>query len=194
MNIKLVYGDDIRWAKISYNCDVLSLRGIISDRFLLSRVVLMKYRDQEGDMVTVTTNEELRWAESASGQTGSVKLYIVEVSLEQDPFCDHVRRQKQKQKLQTSSSCTDDWILEFSQLFKNYVGFNSDDYSNLYELGMKLYTDAMEDTITSEESQELFDNAVDKFQTMAALALLNVGNGYMSKARKRADFEENFSH
>ncbi|KAJ0776957.1 hypothetical protein HanRHA438_Chr02g0062771 [Helianthus annuus] len=114
----------------------------------------MKYRDQEGDMVNVNTNEELRWAESPSGQMGLVKLYIVEVKLDQDPFCDHVRRQKQKQKLQTSSSCTDDWILEFSQLFKNYVGFNSDDYSNLYELGMKLYTDAMEDTITSEESQE----------------------------------------
>ncbi|KAJ0614973.1 hypothetical protein HanIR_Chr02g0068671 [Helianthus annuus] len=94
----------------------------------------MKYRDQEGDMVNVTTNEELRWAESPSGQMGLVKLYIVEVKLEQDPCCDHVRRQKQKQKLQTSSSCTDDWILEFSQLFKNYVGFNSDDYSNLYEL------------------------------------------------------------
>ncbi|KAJ0604465.1 putative PB1 domain, protein PHOX1-4 [Helianthus annuus] len=134
MNIKLVYGDDIRWAKIPYNCDVSSLRGIISDRFLLSRAVLMKYRDQEGDMVNVTTNEELRWAESPSGQMGSVKLYIVEVKLEQDPFCDHVRRQKQKQKLQTSSSC--------------------DDYSNLYELDMKLYTDAMEDTLTSEESQE----------------------------------------
>ncbi|KAF5818112.1 hypothetical protein HanXRQr2_Chr02g0061011 [Helianthus annuus] len=93
----------------------------------------MKYGDQEGDMVNVTTNEELRWTESPSGQMGSVKLYIVEVKLEQDPFCDHV---------------------EFSQLFNNYVGFNSDDYSNLYELGMKLYTDAMEDTITSEESQE----------------------------------------
>ncbi|KAJ0706071.1 putative PB1 domain, tetratricopeptide-like helical domain superfamily [Helianthus annuus] len=194
MNIKLVYGDDIRWAKIPFNCDVFALREIISDRFPLSRAVLMKYRDQEGDMVTVTTNEELRWAESVSGQTGSVKLYIVEVNPEQDPFFDHVRRQRQKQKLQTSSSCIDDWILEFSQLFKNYVGFNSDDYLNLYEVGMKLYTDAMEDTITSEESQELFDNAADKFQEMAALALFNVGNVHMSKARKRADFEENFSH
>ncbi|MFS7988354.1 hypothetical protein Hanom_Chr11g01033841 [Helianthus anomalus] len=46
---------------------------------------------------------------------------------------------------------------------------------------MKLYTDAMEDTITSEESQELFENAADKFQEMAALPLLNVGNVHMSK-------------
>ncbi|XP_076904676.1 protein PHOX1-like isoform X2 [Bidens hawaiensis] len=192
MNIKLVYGDDIRWAKIPFNCDVLTLREIIIDRFPLSRAVLMKYQDQEGDMVTVTTNEELRWAESASGQS-SVKLYIVEVNPEQDPFFDHVRRQKQKQKIQESSACIDEWILEFSQLFKNHVGFNSDDYLNLHEAGMKLYTDALEDTITTEESQELFDNAAYTFQEMAALALFNIGNVHMSKARKRVDFQETTS-
>ncbi|XP_076888509.1 protein PHOX1-like isoform X1 [Bidens hawaiensis] len=192
MNIKLVYGDDIRWAKIPFNCDVLTLREIIIDRFPLSRAVLMKYHDQEGDMVTVTTNEELRWAQSASGQS-SVKLYIVEVNPEQDPFFDHVRRQKQKQKIQESSACIDEWILEFSQLFKNHVGFNSDDYLNLHEAGMKLYTDALEDTITSEESQELFDNAAYTFQEMAALALFNIGNVHMSKARKRVDFQETTS-
>ncbi|KAK1418449.1 hypothetical protein QVD17_27594 [Tagetes erecta] len=193
MSIKLVYGDDIRWAKIPLNCDVLELREIISDRFPLSRAVLMKYRDQEGDMVTVTTNEELRWAESASGLAGSVKLYIVEVNPEQDPFFDHVRRQEQKRKLQNSSSCIEDWIVEFSQLFKNYVGFNSDDYLSLHEVGMKLYTDALEETITSEESQELFNNAADKFQEMAALAFFNLGNIHMSKARKRSEFQENTS-
>ncbi|KAI3670863.1 hypothetical protein L1987_87506 [Smallanthus sonchifolius] len=193
MSIKLVYGDDIRWEKIPFNCDVLELREIISDRFPLSRAVIMKYLDQEGDMVTVTTNEELRWAESTSGQTGSVKLYVVEVNPEQDPFFDHVRRQEQKRKLQKSSSCIDEWILEFSQLFKNYVGFSSDDCLNLHEVGTKLYTDAMEDTITSEESQELFNNAADKFQEMAALALFNLGNVHMSKARKKAYFQENTS-
>ncbi|KAL8239736.1 hypothetical protein R6Q59_016303 [Mikania micrantha] len=188
IRIKLIYGDDIRWANIPFNCDVLELREIISARFPLSRAVLMKYRDQEGDMVTVTTNEELRWAESALSKTGSVKLYIVEVNPEQDPFFDHVRRQEQKGELQNFSSCIDDWILEFSQLFKNYVGFNSDDYLNLHEVGMKLYTDAMEDAIASEESQQLFDNAADRFQEMAALALFNLGNVHMCKARKRADF------
>nr|XP_043627346.1 protein PHOX4-like [Erigeron canadensis] len=193
MNIKLVYGDDIRLAKIPYSCDVLELREIIFDRFPVSRAVLMKYQDQEGDMVTVTTNEELRWAESASGQTGLLKLYIVEVNPEQDPFFDHVRRKEQKRKLLNTSSCIDDWILEFSQLFKNYVGFNSDEYLDLHEVGMKLYTEAMEDTVTSEKSQELFNTAANKFQEMAALALFNCGNVHMSRARKRASFTEDSS-
>ncbi|GJR92618.1 PHOX1-like protein [Tanacetum coccineum] len=192
-SIKLVYGDDIRWAKVPYNCDVLELREIISNRFPLSRAVLMKYQDQEGDMVTVTTNEELRWAESASSHHGSVKLYVVEVNPEQDPFFDHVRRQEQKQKLIKSTACIDDWILEFAQLFKNYVGFDSDAYLDLHEIGMKLYTEAMEDTVTSEEAQELFSNAADKFQEMAALALFNYGNVHMSRARKRAYHTEDAS-
>ncbi|CAH1449140.1 unnamed protein product [Lactuca virosa] len=187
-SIKLVYGDDIRWAKIPINCDVLELREIIFERFPLSRAVLIKYQDQEGDMVTITTNEELRWAESLSDQT-SVKLHIIEVNPEQNPFFDHFRRQEKKKKLLNSKSCIDDWILEFSEVFKNYVGFNSDSYLDLHEIGMKLYMEAMDDALTSEESQELFNKAADKFQEMAALALFNCGNVHMSKARKRV-FEE----
>ncbi|KAI3495996.1 hypothetical protein L1887_38345 [Cichorium endivia] len=74
---------------------------------------------------------------------------------------------------------------KFAELFKNYVGFSSDSCLDLHEVGMKLYMEAMEDTLTSEESQELFNKAADKFQEMAALALFNCGNVYMSKARKR---------
>lgn len=55
---------------------------------------------------------------------------------------------------------------------------------NLHELGMKLYSEAMEDTVTSEEAQAIFDIAAEKFQEMAALALFNWGNVHMSKTRK----------
>ncbi|KAK3211723.1 hypothetical protein Dsin_016429 [Dipteronia sinensis] len=58
---------------------------------------------------------------------------------------------------------------------------------------MKLYSEAMEDTVTSEEAQELFEIAADKFQEMAALALFNWGNVHMSKARKRIFFPEDGS-
>jgi hypothetical protein len=36
---------------------------------------LSKYKDQEGDLVTITTNEELRWAEASAESQGSVGLY-----------------------------------------------------------------------------------------------------------------------
>lgn len=49
---------------------------------------------------------------------------------------------------------------------------------------MKLYSDAMEEMVTSEEAQDLFSSAAEKFQEMAALALFNWGNVHMSRARK----------
>ncbi|KAL0403863.1 UNVERIFIED_CONTAM: protein PHOX1 [Sesamum radiatum] len=73
--VKLVFGEDIRWAKIPLNCNFMKLREIISDRFPTSKAVLVKYRDQEGDLVTITNTEELRMAE-ASAEHCSVKLSI----------------------------------------------------------------------------------------------------------------------
>ncbi|KAF5805133.1 putative PB1 domain, tetratricopeptide-like helical domain superfamily [Helianthus annuus] len=192
--VKLVYGEDIRWAKIPFDCDILKVREIVSDRFPVSKAVLIKYKDEEGDMVTITTNEELKWAESStSDQRGALRLYIVEVNPEQDPFFDHIRNREKRQKLLNSSACIDDWILEFAQLFKNYVGFNTDSYWDLHQLGMKLYSEAMEETVTSDEAQEFFHLAADNFQEMVALAYFNWGNVHMSRARKRVYDSENGS-
>lgn len=194
-NVKLVFGDDIRWAQLPFNCSILKLREAIRDRFPNSRAVLVKYRDQEGDLVTITTSEELRWAE-ASGEQGSVRIYVFEATPEQDPFydkfADNCTSSKGKDTVR-SPPCIDDWIIQFAQLFKEYVGFNSDAYLDLHELGMKSYTEAMEDTVTSEEAQGLFNSAAEKFQEMAALALFNCGNVHMSKARKRVYFPEDAS-
>ncbi|RWR83994.1 putative heat shock protein 70 HSP70-interacting protein [Cinnamomum micranthum f. kanehirae] len=58
---------------------------------------------------------------------------------------------------------------------------------------MKLYSEAIEDTITCDDAQYLFDVAVDKFQEMAALALFNWGNVHMLSARKRVPLTEDAS-
>lgn len=207
--VKLVFGEDIRWAKIPLNCNFMKLREIISDRFPTSKAVLVKYRDEEGDLVTITNTEELRLAE-ASAEHCSVKLYIVEVNPDQDTLFKKVRKAEAKDNLEmknitqngqvgkvkevpSESACISDWIVQFAQFFKNYVGFDIDAYLDLHEIGMKLYSDAMEDTVTSEEAQDLFCAAAEKFQEMAALALFNWGNVHMSRARKRVYFTEDSS-
>lgn len=206
--VKLVFGEDIRWAQIPINCSILRLREIISDRYPSSKAVLIKYRDHEGDMVTITTNEELRWAEAAA-EHGSVRLYIVGVNPDQDPFYKKVNEEEEvcelgmKQKkisengklkrnnqLFGGSSCINDWIIQFADLFKNYVGFDADAYLDMHEVGMKLYLEALEEAVTSEEAQDVFGMAAEKFQEMAALALFNWGNVHMSTARKRVYFTE----
>ncbi|XVF88266.1 hypothetical protein PTKIN_Ptkin19aG0036100 [Pterospermum kingtungense] len=206
--VKLIFDEDIRWAQLPINCSLLQLREVIHDRFPSSRAVLIKYRDEEGDLITITSNEELRLAEISAESQGSLRLYVVEVNSEQDPFFEgftreefHILEIKQGKPTENGdagkvmeivkdSCCIDDWIIEFAQLFKNYVGFDSDAYLNLHELGMKEYCEAMEDTVTSEEAQVLFDRAAEKFQEMTALALFNWGNVHMSRAGKRVYFTE----
>lgn len=206
--VKLVYGEDIRWAQVPINCSLSKLRKVIRDRFPSSRAVLIKYRDQEGDLVTITTDEELFLAEESVGTQGSIRLYVVEVNPEQDPFFESVMNEelaiKQSNGAQNGterkcketgigSCCVDDWIIQFAQLFKNHVGFDSDEYLDLHERGMKFYSEAMEETVTSEDAQGLFEIAAEKFQEMAALALFNWGNVHMSRARKRVYFTEDDS-
>lgn len=55
---------------------------------------------------------------------------------------------------------------------------------------MKLYYEAIEETVTSEEAQGLFDMAGDKFHEMAALTLFNWGNVQVSRARKKVYLTE----
>ncbi|XP_043718801.1 protein PHOX1-like [Telopea speciosissima] len=206
--VKLVYGDDIRWAQLPVKCSIMQLRETVKNRFPSSKAVLIKYRDPEGDLVTITTTEELRWAEAAADSQGSLRLYIVEVHPEQEPLFEAIETGKDEEEswknrnkiaddgngeMETEPTCVDDWIIQFARLFKNHVGFNSDAYLDLHELGMKLYSEAMEDTVTSEEAQGLFDIAAEKFQEMAALALFNWGNVHMSRARKRVFFTEDAS-
>ncbi|XVF34532.1 hypothetical protein REPUB_Repub18cG0067100 [Reevesia pubescens] len=209
--VKLIFDEDIRWAQLPIHCSLLQLREVIHDRFPCSIAVLIKYKDEESDLVTITSDEELRLAEISAESQGSVRLYVVEVNSEQDPFferfkCEEVQNLDIKQgkavengdarkvvETGKDSCCIDEWIIEFAQLFKNYVGFDSDAYLNLHEFGMKEYSEAMEDTVTSEEAQDLFDRAAENFQEMTALALFNWGNVHMSRARKRVYFTEDGS-
>ncbi|KAL3824552.1 hypothetical protein ACJIZ3_020581 [Penstemon smallii] len=199
--VKLVFGEDIRWAQIPLNCNILKLREMISNRFPSLKAFLIKYRDQEGDMVTITTTEELRWAE-ASTSHGSLKLHIFAVSPNQDPLFKQKPEKKitenndvgkKKEVVHSELTCMSDWIIQFAQFFKNYVGFDIDGYLDHHEVGMKLYYEAMEEIVTSEESQDLFSTAAEKFQEMAALALFNCGNVHISRARKRVYFSEDSS-
>ncbi|KAI4368235.1 hypothetical protein MLD38_016813 [Melastoma candidum] len=55
---------------------------------------------------------------------------------------------------------------------------------------MELCTEALEETVTSEEAQSLFDKAAAKFQEVAALAFFNWGNVHMCAARKKIPLDE----
>ncbi|KAL2525726.1 Octicosapeptide/Phox/Bem1p (PB1) domain-containing protein [Abeliophyllum distichum] len=204
--VKLIHGEDIRWAQLPVNCSIRLVRDIVLDRFPTLEGVLIKYKDQEGDLVTITTNDELRLAEASGDPTGFLRLHIAEVSPNTEPLYEGMSSEEEMHQtngkptnftengnVEKGLTCVEDWIFQFARLFKNYVGFDCDSYLDLHEIGMKLYSEAMEDTVTSDDAQKLFEIAAAKFQEMAALALFNWGNVHMSRAGKRVFFTEDSS-
>ncbi|XP_058067426.1 protein PHOX1-like [Magnolia sinica] len=209
--VKLVFGEDIRWAQIPTNCSISQLREIVWNRFPGLKAILIKYKDQEGDLVTITSTEELRLAEASADPQGSVRLYVVGVCPGKDPlFFEEAKNGGETRRAdmipsnvpengrtkrggENRSFCIDDWIVRFAQLFRNHVGINSDGYLDLHELGMKVYSEALEEVVTSEEAQGLLEDAAGKFQEMMAVALFNWGNVHMSQARKRMILTEDAS-
>ncbi|KAL1833208.1 hypothetical protein ACET3Z_002859 [Daucus carota] len=210
--VKLVYGEDIRFTQLPVGCGIRLVRDVVQDRFPYIKGVLIKYKDPEGDLITITTSDELRLAEASAGAIGSLRLYIVEVSPEKEPVYERMDDEAEVENLsskpssgagnggvdkvkeiENAPSCVEDWIVQFARLFKNHVGFDSDSYLDLHELGMKLYSEAMEETVTNEDAQGLFETAADKFQEMSALSLFNCGNVHMNMARKRVFFGEDSS-
>ncbi|KAL2495446.1 Octicosapeptide/Phox/Bem1p domain-containing protein [Forsythia ovata] len=247
--LKLVYDHDIRLAQMPVNCSLRVLRDVVSNRFPMSKSVLIKYKDNDGDLVTITCTAELRMAESSvdnlfpkdsdtgkGDSIGMLRLHVVEVSPEQEPHLleedeekplesdgtkgdesvsqsslgdsvldavdsvtDKTEKIASKEKSGTSEDpeCKevemDDWLFEFAQLFRSHLGIDSDAHIDLHEVGMELCSAALEETVTSEEAQNLLDKAALKFQEVAALAFFNWGNVHMCAARKQIPIDEKAS-
>ncbi|XP_068645028.1 protein CLMP1-like [Aristolochia californica] len=254
--LKLVYDHDIRLAQMPANCSFHVLRDIVAKRFPSSKSVLVKYKDMEGDLITITGTEELRLAESCADHLNPkekpvgkddllmvLRLHVVEVDPDQEPALveeeekpalveeegvkvdengshssagDSVSEgienevavpkagaSEEIQKVKTADSIgnnvdckeveIDDWLYEFAQLFRTHVGIDPDAHIDLHELGMELCSEALEETVTSEEAQSLFEMAASKFQEVAALAFFNWGNVHMCAARKRIPLDESSS-
>ncbi|WMV16332.1 hypothetical protein MTR67_009717 [Solanum verrucosum] len=192
-------------------CSFKVLRDIVSKRFPMSKSVLVKYKDSDGDLVTITCTAELRSAESTDA-IGMLRLHVVEVSPEQEPALlsdsvvetvDNESNKAEKVTIKEKAATTenpdckevemDDWLFEFAQLFRTHVGIDPDAHIDLHELGMELCSEALEETVTSEEAQVLFDKAALKFQEVAALAFFNWGNVHMCSARKRIPIDDSAS-
>ncbi|KAJ4773372.1 hypothetical protein LUZ62_063004 [Rhynchospora pubera] len=190
---KLVFGEDIRWGHVPAGATLSKVREIISSKYPGLTSFLIKYRDNEGDLVTITTAEELKLAEESAGPQGSVRLYISEGNFIDDNETineEHASPKETCSENENYKLVVDDWIMEFAKLFKNHVGVSSDSCLDFHEMGMKLYFEAVEDTVTCEEAQKIFKVAQGKFQEMAALAFFNWGNIHISQARKRLRLAE----
>ncbi|KAL4385909.1 hypothetical protein GQ457_09G010640 [Hibiscus cannabinus] len=180
-------------AHLQQNCNINLRRDIIRNRFHGLQGV--KYKDPKSGLVTMTSTDDLRLAESVGGVSrGLLSLYTVEVSSNQEPTYKEVNKEnvvKSDKKLNNvvengeaiKGTCMEDWIGQFAVFFNIHVELGFDLYLDLHDFGMKLYSEVMEDVLTSEATQERFEITTYKFQEMIVLTLFKWGNVRMSKAR-----------
>ncbi|KAM0009351.1 putative tetratricopeptide-like helical domain superfamily, protein PHOX1-4 [Helianthus debilis subsp. tardiflorus] len=155
----------------------------------------------------VLTTDELRLAEKSSDPQGSFRLYLTEVSPDKEPLYEGLtltgQRLPNSEPVQSSVSenvssekpeGVEEWIVQFTRLFKNHVGLDTNPYLDLHEIGMELYSEAMEDDVLNENAQNLFNIASEKFKETSALAFFNWGNVHMNKARKLVSVAEDEVH
>uniref|UniRef100_A0A0C9S8A0 TSA: Wollemia nobilis Ref_Wollemi_Transcript_5321_2666 transcribed RNA sequence n=1 Tax=Wollemia nobilis TaxID=56998 RepID=A0A0C9S8A0_9CONI len=195
--LKLIYHDDIRLAEMPANCKLAELREIIRQRYPTSRAVLIKYKDSEGDLVTITNTAELRLAEKCGGSHESLRLYVFEVDPKQEPSFEDANEGKHKGKVIENGGGDgvelDKWVYDFAELFRTHLGIDPEAHVDLHTVGIEFCSEALEETATSEDAQRLFEMAGRNFQEIAAVALFNWGNVHMCTATKKIHLEENAS-
>lgn len=151
--------------------------------------------------MTITAAKELGWAEESADPQGSVRLYLSEVTPQHEPSLEDTETSLRGQerignhseellsigndKGKISTVYIDDWVVQYAHLFKKHLGFSSHSSPDLHELGMELYSGAIEDTFTNEVAKEISNLAKSNFQQMVALSLFNWGNVLPARARKK---------
>lgn len=120
--------------------------------------------------------------ESQFQQITAARKYIAEQALKQQ-----VKKEEQAPEQPQEQYAVDQWILDFANLFREQTGIDPDKHLDLQTLGWDKCTAAMEEAISSEKAEPIFQGAADKFQEVAATGMLQWGNVFLSIARKLLD-------
>lgn len=120
--------------------------------------------------------------ESQFQQITAARKYIAEQALKQQAKKDDPTAEQPAEQY-----AVDQWILDFANLFREQTGVDPDKHLDLQTLGWDKCTAAMEEAISCEKAEPIFQAAADKFQEVAATGMLQWGNVHLSMARKFLD-------
>ncbi|GJN34599.1 hypothetical protein PR202_gb23277 [Eleusine coracana subsp. coracana] len=178
--VKLVFGEDIRWAQVPASCSMAQLREAVRSKFPGLKAVLIKYKDKEGDLVTITNQDELKWAEELAEPGNSLRLYVTEAEPEHEPYVEDgssglernvntssdngSTRSNRQDEDRSTVTCIDDWIVQFARLFKNHVGVSSDEYLDLHEPGRGCsWLEMPQEEVVLEQVKEAYEWAREEY-------------------------------
>ena len=180
----------------------------------------LKYRDPEGDLMTVASRADLRSALSAAvaaaeqraaatgkpgippGQLAPVDITLVKVKSAPSETPDVVTPanvgaqgttpEEEEEEAAEDVIEIDEWLLTFAGLFRKHLGDAAapEGPLDLRTIGLEKCCEALEVAVGTEKAKELLGAAADKFQEAAAAAIFNWGNVHVCAARKLVDTSE----
>ena len=184
------------------------------------RAIALKYRDLEGDFVTVTSRADLRSAlstavsalEREAARTGKpsgvtpgglapVELELVRVAAAPSETADVVTPENVGRADAPPGDDDDrgedvieidEWLLSFATLFREHLGEAgaTEGPLDLRAVGLEKCCEALEEAVGTEKAQALLGSAAEKFQEAAAAAIFNWGNVHVCASRKLVDTSE----
>ena len=182
--------------------------------------VALKYRDFEGDFVTVTSRADLRSAMStavsalereakrtgkpssvAPGGLAPVELEVVRVASAPSETPDNVTPENVGRADAAPGDDDDrgedvieidEWLLTFATLFREHLGEAgaTEGPLDLRAVGLEKCCEALEEAVGTEKAKALLASAAEKFQEAAAAAIFNWGNVHVCASRKLVDTSE----
>ena len=182
--------------------------------------VALKYRDFEGDFVTVTSRADLRSAMStavsalereakrtgkpssvAPGGLAPVELEVVRVASAPSETPDVVTPENVGRADAAPGDDDDrgedvieidEWLLTFATLFREHLGEAgaTEGPLDLRAVGLEKCCEALEEAVGTEKAKALLASAAEKFQEAAAAAIFNWGNVHVCASRKLVDTSE----
>ena len=184
------------------------------------RAIALKYRDLEGDFVTVTSRVDLRSAlstavsalEREAARTGKpsgvtpgglapVELELVRVAAAPSETADVVTPENVGRADAPPGDDDDrgedvieidEWLLTFATLFREHLGEagKTEGPLDLRAVGLEKCCEALEEAVGTEKAAGLLAQAAEKFQEAAAAAIFNWGNVHVCASRKLVDTSE----
>lgn len=200
---------------VRYKDIVDQVRNLFPDD-LKEQPFALKYKDAEGDLVTVTSRTDLRGALSAAmhhaeqraAATGVQRprdAGLAPVEVEVVPCAkapsetpdqiipDHVGSRDHPPNAEDEGAEDvieiDEWLLTFAGLFRKHLGEDGakEGPLDLRQIGLEKCCEALEVAVGTDKAKELLGAAADKFQEAAAAAIFNWGNVHVCASRKVVD-------
>jgi len=207
----VTYQGEVKSIKLPVSLKYTTLTDAIKSEFGIDGNFAVKYKDSDGDYITITSRADFRNAltnfaavaerdakESNTKPESVIPVIHVEVfpsATEVVETPDHVIPTNLSEGDDQGEDVIeiDEWLLSFATLFRQALVKSMPDVVpkqgtlDLRTVGLDKCCEVLEATVGTEEADGLLNAATEKFQEAAASAIFNWGNAYACNSRRTID-------